>query len=220
MLGWLRRLLTGAAAPGKDDVDSQAAPGAALPEDVVWLVAGLGNPGAKYAGNRHNIGFDVVDELARRFGAGPWQSKFKGQVSACVIGHEKVLLLKPSTYMNLSGQAVQQAAQFYKLDLDHVAVVHDDIDLKLGQIKLKTGGGHGGQNGIRNIAQLMGKDFLRIRCGVGRPQGQRDAAAHVLADFSKDEQSAKQGLIDDGATAVEDVMRDGLLSAQGKYHSR
>ncbi|MCP4499650.1 MAG: aminoacyl-tRNA hydrolase [Deltaproteobacteria bacterium] len=187
---------------------------------LVWLVAGLGNPGAKYEGNRHNIGFVVVDELARRFSAGPWQSKFKGHIAACEIAHEKILLLKPSTYMNLSGEAVQQAMAFYKLGLEQIVVVHDDIDLNAGQLKLKTGGGHGGQNGIRNIAQILGKDFLRVRCGVGRPQGHPDVSAHVLGNFSKDEMPLKQALIDDGATAVESLLRDGLLAAQSTYHSR
>lgn len=203
------------APPGAKPIDAQDEEGQ---EDVMWLIAGLGNPGPKYAGTRHNIGFAVLDKLADRFGPTAWQSKFKGQLAQVRIGNEVAVLLKPSTYMNLSGDAVQPAAAFYKLPLDKVVVVHDDIDLKLGQIKLKTGGGHGGQNGIRHIAQRMGADFPRVRCGVGRPSGSRDAASHVLSGFSKNEAQEAEMLVDDGAGAVETLVREGLLAAQNRYH--
>lgn len=187
-------------------------------EDVMWLIAGLGNPGPKYAGTRHNIGFAVLDRLAERFGPTAWQSKHKGQLAQVRIGNDVAVLIKPSTYMNLSGDSVQPAAAFYKLPLEKVVVVHDDIDLKLGQIKLKTGGGHGGQNGIRHIAQRMGADFPRVRCGVGRPTGSRDAAGHVLSGFAKNEAQEAEMLIDDAAGAVETLVREGLLAAQNRYH--
>ena len=188
-------------------------------EPVMWLIAGLGNPGPKYDGTRHNIGFAVLDRLAERFGPTSWQTKGKAQMAQIRLGNDVAVLVKPMTYMNLSGDAVQPAAAFYKLSLDRVVVVvHDDIDLKLGQLKLKTGGGHGGQNGIRHIATRMGADFARVRCGVGRPVGNTSAASHVLTGFGKDEQAAADILIDDAAGAVETLVREGLLAAQNRYH--
>jgi PTH1 family peptidyl-tRNA hydrolase len=184
----------------------------------MWLIAGLGNPGAKYESTRHNVGFAVVDLLAQRFGPATWQSKGKARLAQVRMGNEVVVLLKPMTFMNLSGEAVQATASFYKLDLDHVVVVHDDIDLKLGQLKLKQGGGHGGQNGVRDIARRMGAEFSRVRCGVGRPRGTSDAASHVLTPFAKDEAADAQIMIDDAAGAVELVVRENLLAAQNRYH--
>lgn len=185
----------------------------------MWLVAGLGNPGPKYDGSRHNVGFMALDVLAERFAAGAWQTKFKGLITKVRLGDADALLLKPSTFMNLSGQSVQPALAFYKLSLDDLIVVHDDLDLDLGQIKLKKGGGHGGHNGIRDIAGRCGKDFFRVRGGIGRPRGD-GVTGHVLGGFAKAEQQAAGYLVEDCATAVEVLIRDGLLEAQQRFHGK
>src|SRR2546421_12791800 len=149
------------------------------------LVVGLGNPGREYARNRHNVGYLVVDELARRHG-GAWRSKFSGQLAEIRLDGHKVALLKPETYMNESGRAVSGALRFYKLDPDEVLVIHDEGDFDLGRLELKVGGGLGGHNGLRSIAQhLKTQDFLRLRIGVGRPErgDRRPLADYVLSNF-------------------------------------
>lgn len=149
------------------------------------LIVGLGNPGAKYARNRHNIGFMAVDEIAAAHGFSPWRAKFQGQVSEGRIGSDKVILLKPETFMNLSGQAVGEAARFHKIDPADVIVFHDELDLAPAKIRVKTGGGHAGHNGLRSIHQHIGPDYDRVRMGVGHP-GHKDAvASYVLRDFPK-----------------------------------
>ena len=149
------------------------------------LFVGLGNPGAKYAGNRHNIGFMALDAISRDHGFGPWRAKFQGSLSEGNLGAEKVVLLKPETFMNLSGQSVGEALRFYKLAPADVVVFHDEIDLAPGKLRLKDGGGHAGHNGLRSIHQHIGPDYRRVRMGVGHP-GHKDAvAAYVLKDFSK-----------------------------------
>ena len=149
------------------------------------LFVGLGNPGAKYAGNRHNIGFMALDAISRDHGFGPWRAKFQGSLSEGNLGAEKVVLLKPETFMNLSGQSVGEALRFYKLAPGDVVVFHDEIDLAPGKLRLKDGGGHAGHNGLRSIHQHIGPDYRRVRMGVGHP-GHKDAvAAFVLKDFSK-----------------------------------
>ena len=149
------------------------------------LLVGLGNPGAKYARNRHNIGFMAMDEIASAHGFGPWRSKFQGQVSEGRIGSTKVILLKPETFMNLSGQSVGEAARFHKIDPADIIVFHDELDLAPAKIRVKTGGGHAGHNGLRSIHGHIGPDYDRVRMGVGHP-GHKDAVAgYVLRDFPK-----------------------------------
>ena len=186
----------------------------------MWIIAGLGNPGPKYAGTRHNVGFDVVDALARRAGAPSFASKFKGEVTTGRVGGESCLFLKPLTFMNLSGDSVQPAMAFYKVAPANLIVVHDEIDLDLGVLKLKTGGGHGGHNGIRHIAGRIGPDFFRVRAGVGRPSGQKAVTSHVLGGFSNDEQIEVDLLLDKCADAIELIIQDGLTAAQAKFHEK
>jgi PTH1 family peptidyl-tRNA hydrolase len=151
------------------------------------LFVGLGNPGSRYAGNRHNIGFMVVDEIARVHAAQPWRRRFQGQAADVVIGSEKVLLLKPETFMNDSGRSVAEALRFFKLTLADVAVFHDELDLAPGKVRAKVGGGNAGHNGLRSITALCGNDYKRVRLGIGHP-GHKDLVhGYVLSDFAKSE---------------------------------
>jgi len=153
------------------------------------LIVGLGNPGDKYRNNRHNIGFLAIDEIARRHGFPPFREKFQGLLSEGAIGAERVLLLKPQTFMNSSGDSVQKVVTFYKLTLPDISVIYDEIDLAPGKVRIKVGGGNGGHNGIRSIDPQVGKDYRRVRLGVGHP-GNKDAVMHhVLGDFSKAERT-------------------------------
>ncbi|CAG0907754.1 unnamed protein product, partial [Cyprideis torosa] len=164
------------------------------------LIVGLGNPGAKYARNRHNIGFMAVDEIASAHGFSPWRAKFQGQVSEGRLGSEKVIMLKPETFMNLSGQAVGEAMRFHKLTPADVIVFHDEIDLAPAKIRCKTGGGHAGHNGLRSIHAHIGPDYHRVRIGVGHP-GHKDAVpGFVLRDFPK----ADTEWIDDELRGISD----------------
>jgi len=149
----------------------------------LWV--GLGNPGAKYAGNRHNIGFMALDRIAADHGFAPWRSKFQGELAEGLLAGGKVLLLKPMTFMNLSGQSVVEAVRFHKLALTDITVFHDEIDLAPGRLRVKTGGGHAGHNGLRSIHAHLGEGYHRVRLGVGHP-GHKDAVAHyVLHDFAR-----------------------------------
>ncbi|MBJ6372648.1 aminoacyl-tRNA hydrolase [Sedimentitalea arenosa] len=149
------------------------------------LIVGLGNPGAKYAGNRHNIGFMAVDRIAADHGFPPWKGKFQGQLAEGRLGAEKVLLLKPETYMNNSGQSVGEAMRFYKLTPEDVIVLHDELDLAPGKLRVKTGGGHAGHNGLRSLHAHIGEAYQRVRLGIGHP-GRKDLVSHyVLHDFHK-----------------------------------
>ena len=187
----------------------------------MWLIAGLGNPGPKYAQNRHNIGFTVVDELARRAKAEGFRTKFGGELTTCTVAGARAALLKPMEYMNLSGRAVQRSAAFYQVAPAEIVVVHDEIDLELGRLQVKVGGGHAGHNGIRSIAQDLGTaDFVRVRCGVGRPAGSRAAAGHVLADFGKSELTEVQILVQEAADAIEAVVAKGPLLAMNAFNKR
>ena len=169
----------------------------------LWV--GLGNPGAKYAGNRHNIGFMALDRIAADHGFGPWRSKFHGQVSEGRFGSDRVILLKPETFMNLSGQSVRAAADFYKCATDEITVFHDELDLALGKCRLKQGGGHAGHNGLRSIHQHFGPDYARVRLGIDHPGHKDRVVAHVLGDFAKAEGEILDDLlrgISDGAPAL------------------
>ncbi|WP_136646126.1 aminoacyl-tRNA hydrolase [Tabrizicola sp. YIM 78059] len=174
------------------------------------LFVGLGNPGPKYAGNRHNIGFMAVDRIAADHDFTPWRKAFQGLVSEGRLGTEKVALLKPETFMNLSGQSVQAAVAFWKLPLSDVIVFHDELDLAPGKLRLKQGGGHAGHNGLRSISAHLGDGYGRVRLGIGRP-GHKDAvAAYVLQDFAKTDQDWLENLlcgISEGAEAL--AMGDG-----------
>lgn len=153
----------------------------------MWVIAGLGNPGAQYAKHRHNAGFMVVDALAHAYNAGAWKDKYKGQVAECVIAGEKCLLVKPQTFMNLSGQTIQPLLQFYKIAPEHLLVLHDDLDVALGKCRTKKGGGHGGHNGLRDIDARMGPEYHRIRIGIAHPGDKDRVHDHVLSNFSAEE---------------------------------
>jgi PTH1 family peptidyl-tRNA hydrolase len=155
--------------------------------DTPLLIAGLGNPGSQYARNRHNAGFVVVDMLHAEYGFGPWKAKFEGLLSEGALGGRKTYLLKPQTYMNLSGDSVGPALRFFKLPLDALIVVHDEIDLAAGKLKVKTGGGDAGQNGLRSITATLGPDYRRVRLGIGHPGEKAKVTGHVLQNFSKDD---------------------------------
>ena len=184
------------------------------------LVAGLGNPGRRYAANRHNVGYLVVDELARRHD-GSWRSKFNGQLAEVRIDGHKIALLKPETFMNDSGRPVKAAMQFFKLEPDAVLVVHDESDLELGRLQARRGGGLAGHNGLRSVAEQLGtQDFLRLRVGVGRPgRGDpRPLADWVLTDFLPDEDPER--LVAAAADAVEVLDAEGLEAAQRAVNGR
>ena len=197
--------------------------------DTPWLVVGLGNPGPKYAGNRHNVGQMVLDLLAERTGA-----RFSRHARAQAVVAEsrlgvlpggrpgpRVVLAKPTTYMNTSGGPVAGLVKYFGVDPAQVVVVHDEVDIPFDTIKLKSGGGEGGHNGLRDISKALGtKDYVRVRVGVGRPPGRMDTADHVLKDFSATERKDLPILVDDAADAVEMVLVDGLLAAQGKFHTK
>ena len=151
------------------------------------LIAGLGNPGTQYAKNRHNAGFIVVDELHAHYKFGPWKAKFEGLLSEGNLGGRKTYLLKPQTFMNLSGDCVGPALRFFKLPLESLVVIHDEIDLAAGKLKVKTGGGDAGQNGLRSITATLGPDYRRVRLGIGHPGEKHRVSGHVLDNFSKDD---------------------------------
>jgi PTH1 family peptidyl-tRNA hydrolase len=153
----------------------------------MWLLVGLGNPGSRYAKNRHNIGFMAVDDIIRRHDFSGWSAKFQGEFSSGMIGGQKVLALKPLTFMNLSGQSVAATADFYKIGTDKIIVFHDELDLLPGKMRVKKGGGSGGHNGIKSIDQHLGPDYWRVRMGIGHPGHPDLVSAYVLNDFAKDD---------------------------------
>ena len=181
------------------------------------LVAGLGNPGQEYAATRHNVGFMVADLLAARLGVYTWSRKFKGRLATGDLGGERVILLKPETYMNLSGDSVQPAVAFYRLEPADLVVIHDDVDFELGRLAVKVGGGHGGHKGLRSIGQRLGLDYVRVRLGVGRP-ARGDVSNHVLGAFKGDERAVIDELVERAADAVEAIIRDGAKQAQNRFN--
>jgi PTH1 family peptidyl-tRNA hydrolase len=205
--------------------------GSDLPHDPtagVWLVAGLGNPGPEYAGNRHNVGAMVLDVLARRVG-GSFKRRHKAR-AAVLEGRlgvlpggapgPRVVLAKPASYMNESGGPVAGLAQFFSAEPSRVVVVHDELDIPFGDIRLKLGGGEGGHNGLRSVTRSLGtKDYLRVRVGIGRPPGRMDAADYVLRDFAGTERSELAVLLEEAADAVELLVLEGLMRAQQQVHS-
>ncbi|NQX11043.1 aminoacyl-tRNA hydrolase [Microbacteriaceae bacterium VKM Ac-2855] len=187
-----------------------------------WLVVGLGNPGAQYAKNRHNVGQMVLDELARRISAPFKTHKANAVVAEGFVrpGGPKLILAKPNSFMNLSGGPTSQLLKFYSLEPAQLIVLHDELDIPFDTLKLKHGGGHGGHNGIRDIiAATGGGDFIRVRIGVGRPPGRQDAADFVLKDFAGPERETLPILIGDAADAVELIAEQGLTAAQLKVHT-
>ena len=186
-----------------------------------WLIVGLGNPGTEYKGNRHNVGQMVLDELAGRIGGSFKTHKARAQVleGRLGIGGPRVVLAKPMSYMNVSGGPVAALANFYGIEPGHVVAVHDEIDIPFNTVKLKSGGGEGGHNGLRDMSKALStKDYLRVRVGVGRPPGRMDTADYVLRDFGTAERKELPFLLDEAADAVDVLVREGLTAAQQKFH--
>jgi PTH1 family peptidyl-tRNA hydrolase len=182
------------------------------------LLVGLGNPGARYAGNRHNVGFLAVQEIAKRHGLGPWRRRFAGVACEGPLGGVRTLLLLPGTYMNESGRAVAEAAHFYKLSPADIAVFHDEIDLPPGKVRVKIGGGIAGHNGLRSISEHIGNDYRRVRIGVGHP-GDKDMVQHyVLNDFAKSDRGWVDALIAIIGENAELIARGQDASFQNKVH--
>jgi PTH1 family peptidyl-tRNA hydrolase len=185
----------------------------------IGLVVGLGNPGPGYAGNRHNAGFMVVDELARRVGGRFTAHKTGADVLEARLAGRRVVLAKPRSFMNLSGPAVTATARYFKIPPTDVVVVYDDLDLDYGVLRLKRGGGEGGHNGLRSVSAYLGtKDYLRVRFGIGRPPGRMDPADYVLRDFSLIERRELDLLVDRCADAVEQLLAQGLAATQNQLH--
>jgi PTH1 family peptidyl-tRNA hydrolase len=193
-----------------------------MTEDAPWLVVGLGNPGREYAGHRHNVGFQVAGLLAGRVGARFGRHKravaevAEGRLG---FGGPKLILAKPLTFMNLSGAPVVALAQFFKVPVENVVAVHDELDVPYGQVRVKRGGGEGGHNGLRSMSKSLGsKEYARVRFGIGRPPGRQDPADYVLSDFTAVERKELEFLVDRAADVVEAVVLEGVEWAQNKYH--
>jgi PTH1 family peptidyl-tRNA hydrolase len=187
-----------------------------------WLVVGLGNPGPRYEATRHNVGQMVMDELAGRRREPFKQHKANARVAETWLrpGGAKLVLAKPNSFMNVSGGSVANLARFYGTDPERVIVVHDELDIPFDTLRLKSGGGHGGHNGVRDVAKALGSpDFVRVRVGIGRPPGRQDPADWVLDPFSATDRQTLPILISDAADAVERIVEDGLVAAQQRYHA-
>lgn len=186
------------------------------------LIVGLGNPGPQYEATRHNVGFMVADVLSARIGAKfSSHKKSNSEVIQARLSDRPVVVAKPRTFMNLSGQPVAALARFFSVNPGNIVIVHDELDIEFGSIRLKLGGGEGGHNGLRSISQQLGtKDYLRTRVGVGRPPGRMDAAAYVLKPFSAAERKDLGVICEEAADAAELLLRDGLEAAQNHVHPR
>jgi PTH1 family peptidyl-tRNA hydrolase len=182
----------------------------------MFLFVGLGNPGAKYASNRHNVGFMAVDVMAAAHGFGPWRKKFQGELSEGNLGGEKVLLLKPQTFMNESGRSVGEAVRFHNIPLTHVFVFYDELDLEPGKVRVKLGGGAAGHNGIRSIASHITPDFMRVRLGIGHPGDKNMVMPHVLGDFAKSDRDWLVAMLD----AVADNAALLIAGEDAKFQSK
>lgn len=186
----------------------------------MWLVVGLGNPGPKYAGNRHNVGFKVVELLASRWRAAAAKEKFSGLWTKGTFAGEEAVLLQPMTYMNLSGESVQKAMAFFKVPLSNVIVIHDELDLAYADVRLKMGGGAAGHNGLKSIIQHCGgPEFLRVRIGIGRPP-KGAVESWVLGDFDALERAQLQDVLQAAALASEAVLREGPAKAQNQFNTK
>lgn len=179
------------------------------------LIVGLGNPGAKYAGNRHNIGFMALDRIASDYNFGPWKGRFQAETAEGRLGAERVTLLKPQTFMNLSGQSVGEAMRYLKLTPDDVIVLHDELDLAPGKCRVKRGGGHAGHNGLRSIHQHIGPEYDRVRLGIGHPGHKDRVAAYVLSDFAK----ADQDWLDDLLRGISGGAADLAAGDHGRFQN-
>jgi len=183
------------------------------------VVVGLGNPGKQYTLTKHNVGFLTVEELGQRVGIEITKNKFQSLCGEAVIEGNKVLFLKPQTYMNRSGEAVSSACDFYKVPPENLIIVHDEMDIELGRIMIKPGGGSAGNNGIKSIIVHLGtKDFIRVRIGIGKPRGESDGASHVLSNFSKSESAMIEDTIKTASDAVLEIIDGGLEKAMNKYN--
>ena len=197
----------------------------ATPASDPWLVVGLGNPGPEYAMNRHNVGFMVVDLLARRIGgkfkrAGKAQAQvLEGRIGPAGPASRRVILAKPMSYMNLSGGPVNALKDFYKVPVANIVAVHDELDIDYGTLRLKLGGGDNGHNGLKSMTKAMGAEYHRVRFGIGRPPGRMQVADFVLKDFSSGERKELDYFVDRAADAVEALVIEGLERAQGTYNS-
>ncbi len=190
-----------------------------MTSETSFLLIGLGNPGREYQNNRHNFGFMLMDRIAVRINARGLKVQSKAIVTSGIYQDRKLILAKPQTYMNLSGQAIQGLANFYKLPLENLLVAHDDLDIPFGTIRMRPGGGPGGQKGVAStIAQLGTKDFARLRLGIGRPPGKMDPSAFVLQNFSRDESKILSEILDHAAEAALEFVMNGLDKAMNKYN--
>jgi peptidyl-tRNA hydrolase, PTH1 family len=188
--------------------------------DDSWLIVGLGNPGPDYAGNRHNAGFMVVDLLAQRMGANFKAHKGRADVVEGQLDGQRVRLVKPKAFMNVSGGPVASLRDFFKVPVERIVVVHDELDIPYGTLRLKAGGGDNGHNGLKSLRQSLGSgEFLRVRFGIGRPPGRMEAATFVLKDFSAAERKELDFFIDRAADAVASLLTDGLERAQNAYNA-
>lgn len=185
----------------------------------MWLVVGLGNPGPEYSGTRHNIGAMAVDLWATAEGAKLTRSKQAQALVATVrLGSESVVLAFPTTFMNLSGAAVKALANYYKVDLDHLIVLHDELDLDFQTLRIKTGGGDNGHNGLKSIRSALGPDYFRVRLGIGRPPGSQDPAAFVLRPFAKTERADLDEFLQRAVDSTQCLITDGLAVTQGRFN--
>jgi len=182
------------------------------------LIVGLGNPGREYQYTRHNIGFMVIDVLAERHGIGITRKEKKNLLGKGNINSEKIIIAKPQTFMNLSGEAIGPLFSTYIDDIEDLIVVHDDLDIEFGKIKIKVGGGHGGHNGLRSIISHLGNDFVRIRGGIGRPSSGHDVSSYVLNRFSAVQKEKLNALTEKLADAIEVVLTDGVKSAMNRFN--
>ncbi|MEZ4257236.1 MAG: aminoacyl-tRNA hydrolase [Polyangiales bacterium] len=185
----------------------------------MFLLVGLGNPGPKYANHRHNVGFMWIDRLRSAWGADAFRDKFKGQYARATVGRTDVVLLKPETFMNLSGESVQAAMTFFKVPLDHVLVAHDEMDLPFETLRLKRGGGTAGHNGLKSIVAHVGAEFARLRIGVGRPPGPMRPDVFVLSPFDAVESARLGEVLDEGTRAATDFLESGLEPAMQRLHA-
>lgn len=190
-------------------------------EEIMYLIVGLGNPGREYEHTRHNAGFDAIDILAEKLGTDVKEKKHRGLCGKGMIGGEKVILLKPQTYMNLSGESVRAAADFYKIDAEHMIVLYDDIDLDVGKLRVRAKGSAGGHNGIKNIIAHMGtQEFPRVRIGVGAKPDRMDLADYVLGRFSQVERSVMEDAFEEAAEAAIAVVEDGIDAAMNRFNRK
>jgi PTH1 family peptidyl-tRNA hydrolase len=182
------------------------------------LFAGLGNPGPRHAGNRHNIGYLVAETIHRRYRFGPWRRRFHGETAEGEISSERILILKPMTFMNESGRAVAEAQRFFKIALDDVVVFHDELDLASAKVRVKVGGGNAGHNGLRSISAICGNNYQRVRIGIGRPEDKDMVHAYVLSDFEKHERPWAKSVCDAIAEAIEFMVAGRPEEFQNRVH--